>query len=109
MISARAYSDLKKNYRDQTVVISGESGAGKTEAVKRIIDHLSMISEDGLNDVVEKVWMSIGWFITQLKNLFHSQIIDANCVLEVLGNAKTCKNDNSSRYGKQISHSNKLH
>jgi myosin heavy subunit len=58
MISAGAYSDLKKNARDQTVVISGESGAGKTEAVKRIIDHLSMISGDGRNDVVEKVCMS---------------------------------------------------
>lgn len=64
--------------RSQTIVISGISGAGKTESTKQLIKYLSASSEDDL----------------ALKLNY------ANPVHEALGNAKTEQNDNSSRYSK---------
>jgi len=70
----------------QCVIISGESGAGKTEAAKQIMQFISAVSGSGGNDRA----------VDQLKSI----ILDSNPVLEAFGNAMTLRNNNSSRFGK---------
>ena len=84
-----AYRDLlnSKNdkMRDQSVIISGESGAGKTEAVKLIMRYLTRITNSS----------------SEVGSL-EQRVLGTNPLLEAFGNAKTMRNDNSSRFGKFI-------
>ncbi|OWZ23109.1 Myosin [Phytophthora megakarya] len=82
-LSAAAYMDMKRTQVDQSILVSGESGAGKTETVKIMMNHLASISGGG-NHGTKVI----------------DQVLQSNPLLESFGNAKTKRNDNSSRFGK---------
>mmetsp|Transcript_24827 Transcript_24827/g.58248 ORF Transcript_24827/g.58248 Transcript_24827/m.58248 type:complete len:1161 (-) Transcript_24827:156-3638(-) len=88
-ISSLCYKGLAVDKLNQSILVSGESGAGKTETVKICMNHIATVQQDpndkldGMSPVVER-------------------ILDSNPLLEAFGNAKTRRNDNSSRFGKYI-------
>ncbi|CAD8099500.1 unnamed protein product [Paramecium sonneborni] len=77
-----------KELRICSMIISGESGSGKTESTKILLKYLAAESKSGLFRTIQQ-----GQTIEQ-------QIFASNPVLEAFGNAKTARNDNSSRFGK---------
>lgn len=83
-IAKQAYTELIETKRHQCILVSGESGSGKTENTKLIVRHLAHIS-------------------STRKNNLHEKIVQINPLLESFGNAQTCINKNSSRFGKYIS------
>lgn len=81
-IADKAYNNLLKLNKNQTILVSGESGAGKTYSVRNILKYLTCLSKNS-SDIEKKV-------------------VESNPILEAFGNAKTLRNDNSSRFGKFI-------
>ncbi|XP_056253929.1 unconventional myosin-IXAa isoform X10 [Seriola aureovittata] len=79
-----AYHTMLQRQRNQCIVISGESGSGKTQSTNFLIHHLTALSQKGFASGVEQI------------------ILGAGPVLEAFGNAKTAHNNNSSRFGKFI-------
>lgn len=84
-ISDEAYRSMRDRNLDQCIIISGESGAGKTEASKVIMQYVAQVS--GKGQEIDRV---------------KEQLLQSNPVLEAFGNAKTTRNDNSSRFGKYM-------
>jgi len=82
-----AYRALHSENESQAIIISGESGAGKTEASKGIMQYLAAISGKSGGAKVDKV---------------KEVVLQSNPLLEAFGNAKTLRNNNSSRFGKYI-------
>merc|ERR1719305_1263016 len=87
-ITETAYANMKTNSKDQAMLITGESGAGKTENTKKVISYLATVAASGKK--------------TGKKVSLEDQIVATNPILESYGNAKTSRNDNSSRFGKFI-------
>ncbi|OQR89449.1 myosin-like protein [Achlya hypogyna] len=79
--SIGAYTGMRRDGRNQSILVSGESGAGKTETTKILMNHLAAIAGGLRDSTIEK-------------------IIHVSPLLESFGNAKTLRNDNSSRFGK---------
>uniref|UniRef100_A0A8D2QJJ3 Myosin IXA n=1 Tax=Zonotrichia albicollis TaxID=44394 RepID=A0A8D2QJJ3_ZONAL len=79
-----AYHAMLQRKKNQCIVISGESGSGKTQSTNFLIHHLTALSQKGFASGVEQI------------------ILGAGPVLEAFGNAKTAHNNNSSRFGKFI-------
>uniref|UniRef100_UPI00398EFFA2 myosin-16-like n=1 Tax=Pristiophorus japonicus TaxID=55135 RepID=UPI00398EFFA2 len=88
-ISDNAYHDMLVERENQSMLITGESGAGKTENTKKVIQYFANMGGG----------KPIGG---EGKGSLEDQIIQANPVLEAFGNAKTTRNNNSSRFGKFI-------
>ncbi|XP_077406621.1 myosin heavy chain, skeletal muscle, adult-like [Vanacampus margaritifer] len=94
-ISDNAYQFLLTGRENQSILITGESGAGKTVNTKRVIQYFATIAGSGDK---KKDSGATG----KLQGNLEDQIISANPLLEAFGNAKTVRNDNSSRFGKFI-------
>ncbi|KAF3830272.1 hypothetical protein GH733_004091, partial [Mirounga leonina] len=91
-ISDNAYQYMLTDRENQSILITGESGAGKTVNTKRVIQYFAVIAAIGDRKKDQ----------TPGKGTLEDQIIEANPALEAFGNAKTVRNDNSSRFGKFI-------
>ncbi|XP_043470836.1 myosin heavy chain, muscle isoform X32 [Leptopilina heterotoma] len=91
-ISDGAYVNMLTNSENQSMLITGESGAGKTENTKKVIAYFATVGAS-----TKKADES-----TQKKGSLEDQVVQTNPVLEAFGNAKTVRNDNSSRFGKFI-------
>ncbi|CAO2833475.1 unnamed protein product [Amaranthus hypochondriacus] len=77
-----AYDEMMRDGVNQSIIISGESGAGKTETAKIAMQYLATLGGGG--------------------NGIEREVLQTSCILEAFGNAKTSRNDNSSRFGKLI-------
>lgn len=82
-IADAAYRTMLSSHESQSILITGESGAGKTENTKRVIQYLANTAGKGDQSLEDR-------------------IIQANPILEAFGNAQTIKNNNSSRFGKFV-------
>jgi len=82
-LAEEAYRSMKSEGENQCILISGESGAGKTETAKIIMGYISLVT--GGSEKVEYV---------------KKVVLESNPLLEAFGNAKTLRNNNSSRFGK---------
>lgn len=87
--SSLCYKGLAFDGRDQSILVSGESGAGKTETVKICMNHMASCQQGPKASGTEM-------------SPIVQRILDSNPLLEAFGNAKTSRNDNSSRFGKYI-------
>merc|ERR1719367_920608 len=90
-ITDTAYRSMLQDREDQSILCTGESGAGKTENTKKVIQYLAHVA-------ASKPKSSAHTTSGELEQ----QLLKANPILEAFGNAKTVKNDNSSRFGKFI-------
>uniref|UniRef100_A0A4W5JGK6 Myosin Ic, paralog a n=1 Tax=Hucho hucho TaxID=62062 RepID=A0A4W5JGK6_9TELE len=84
-VSDNTYRAMRTERRDQCILISGESGAGKTEASKKILQYYATTCP-----------------VTDHMSTIRDRLLQSNPVLEAFGNAKTLRNDNSSRFGKYM-------
>jgi len=87
-IAEGAYQGMNNTGINQSILITGESGAGKTENTKKVISYFATICSSGKRKEGEAS--------------LEDKIVQTNPVLEAWGNAKTVRNDNSSRFGKFI-------
>ncbi|XP_078286552.1 myosin-9 isoform X2 [Rhinoraja longicauda] len=87
-ITDTAYRSMLQDREDQSILCTGESGAGKTENTKKVIQYLAHVASSHKS--------------RKEQGELEKQLLQANPILEAFGNAKTVKNDNSSRFGKFI-------
>ncbi|CAK7901364.1 myosin-2 [[Candida] anglica] len=95
-IAEDAYRCMKSDGENQTIVVSGESGAGKTVSAKYIMRYFASVEEDS------ELESSIGTDHKADMSDVEKQILATNPIMEAFGNAKTTRNDNSSRFGKYL-------
>eukprot|EP00051_Salpingoeca_urceolata_P000870 m.36815 g.36815 ORF g.36815 m.36815 type:complete len:359 (+) comp11051_c0_seq1:57-1133(+) len=91
-LADRAFRSLKGSNKNQSIVVSGESGAGKTETCKHVMRFMAEVGGEGPADATGASEVPTG--------PLEQKILAANPVLEAFGNAKTLRNNNSSRFGK---------
>jgi len=88
-VAEQAYRAMILEFENQCILITGESGAGKTEAAKKVMEYISEVSgKEASSDYQAK--------LDHIKHI----ILETNPLLEAFGNAKTLRNNNSSRFGK---------
>ena len=97
-LAEAAYRDMIDDKKNQSIIISGESGSGKTESTKILLKYFAVSSllstgskSINMNEVNRDDLITV-----------EKQVLDSNPLLEAFGNAKTIKNNNSSRFGKFI-------
>jgi len=90
-IADTAYRNMLVDRENQSMLITGESGAGKTENTKKVIGYFAQVAAATVAKEGEEKKVGL-----------EDQIVQANPVLEAYGNAKTIRNNNSSRFGKFV-------
>lgn len=85
-VADASYRAMTSDARSQSILVSGESGAGKTETTKLIMQYLTFVGGRAAGD----------------DRTVEQQVLESNPLLEAFGNAKTIRNDNSSRFGKFV-------
>merc|ERR1712061_101058 len=114
-ITDTAYRSMMQDREDQSILCTGESGAGKTENTKKVIQYLAYVaaskpkssshtpsSTEGPNFTFQNQQTTSKEQELIYAGELEQQLLKANPILEAFGNAKTVKNDNSSRFGKFI-------
>ncbi|XP_052434246.1 myosin-10 isoform X4 [Carassius gibelio] len=111
-ISEAAYRSMLQDREDQSILCTGESGAGKTENTKKVIQYLAHVASSHKSGTLGRPkdsalqmdgTRSLGRGSSAVnRGELERQLLQANPILEAFGNAKTVKNDNSSRFGKFI-------
>uniref|UniRef100_A0A8C3G4U8 Myosin VC n=1 Tax=Cyclopterus lumpus TaxID=8103 RepID=A0A8C3G4U8_CYCLU len=81
-VAEEAYKQMARNHKNQSIIVSGESGAGKTVSARYAMRYFAVVSKSGSKTHVE------------------DKVLASNPITEAIGNAKTTRNDNSSRFGK---------
>ncbi|KAM3608516.1 uncharacterized protein V6R79_000398 [Siganus canaliculatus] len=81
-VAEEAYKQMARNHKNQSIIVSGESGAGKTVSARYAMRYFAVVSKSGSKTRVE------------------DKVLASNPITEAIGNAKTIRNDNSSRFGK---------
>ncbi|KAI6233418.1 Myosin-3 [Aphelenchoides fujianensis] len=94
-VSDEAYRNMVQDKENQSMLITGESGAGKTENTKKVISYFAIVG--ATQQAAEKKQEG-----AKKGGTLEEQIVQTNPVLEAFGNAKTVRNNNSSRFGKFI-------
>lgn len=89
-VSDEAYRNMLQDHENQSMLITGESGAGKTENTKKVIAYFAVVGASQTKQAGDK------------SVTLEDQIVQTNPVLEAFGNARTVRNNNSSRFGKFI-------
>ncbi|XP_045631025.1 LOW QUALITY PROTEIN: myosin-14 [Ursus americanus] len=97
-VTEGAYRSMLQDREDQSILCTGESGAGKTENTKKVIQYLAHVASSPKGRKEPGVPAASTLSYGELER----QLLQANPILEAFGNAKTVKNDNSSRFGKFI-------
>ncbi|GMT32620.1 hypothetical protein PFISCL1PPCAC_23917, partial [Pristionchus fissidentatus] len=95
-VSDEAYRNMLQDHECQSMLITGESGAGKTENTKKVIAYFASV---GASQQEGNKGAAVS---DEKKVTLEDQIVQTNPVLEAFGNAKTVRNNNSSRFGKFI-------
>ncbi|XP_038701179.1 myosin-15 isoform X3 [Tripterygium wilfordii] len=85
-VADASYRAMMSEHRSQSILVSGESGAGKTETTKLIMQYLTYVGGRAAVD----------------DRTVEQQVLESNPLLEAFGNARTVRNDNSSRFGKFV-------
>ncbi|KAG5354398.1 Myosin type-2 heavy chain 1 [Yarrowia sp. C11] len=88
-ITDLAFQNMIEAHENQSILVTGESGAGKTENTKKVIQYLAAVAQEGKHASAND-------------STFEDKILQANPILEAFGNAQTVRNNNSSRFGKFI-------
>ncbi|XP_019622368.1 PREDICTED: unconventional myosin-Va-like isoform X7 [Branchiostoma belcheri] len=115
-VAEEAFRQMQRDERNQSIIVSGESGAGKTVSAKYAMRYFATVggSSDDMeasieqrvlasNPIMETNWsqfLSVGEYTAE--TAIERKVLASNPVMEAIGNAKTIRNDNSSRFGKYI-------
>ena len=90
-VAEDAFRSMQRDQKNQSIIISGESGAGKTISARYVMRYFASAANAHLSET-----------LCEASSLIESRVLASNPILEAFGNAKTTRNDNSSRFGKYV-------
>ncbi|EGF77626.1 hypothetical protein BATDEDRAFT_13697 [Batrachochytrium dendrobatidis JAM81] len=101
-VAEQAYRNMIKEKKNQSIIISGESGAGKTQSAKYIMRYFAIVDELGVSRAGSAAEVAGNSNLAGNTTEIEEAVLSTNPIMEAFGNSKTSRNDNSSRFGKYI-------